>query len=416
MIAPFTRSEFKHRQQAARGRLAELGLDACLITSPENIYYLTGLDHMGYFAYQMLVLPTRGEPVLITREMEKAVVRDMVPHVRHIGYPDGSPAGDGDPRMPVAKGAETLEPWPAPLKAAPETIPPSIPVTRDALAGLGLERGRLGLEKAGSFFPMTVAEGIQQSLPEAEFVDASGLVDAFRIRQSDHELECTREAARVSDAMMLAAIAAAGVGVSKRDVMAAIYSEMCRRGGTYPGFVPLVRATTTLEHEHGTWQDYVLAEGDLLFLEMAGCVRRYHAPMGRLVFIGEAPPEAKRINTICRDAAHAAAGAIRPGVAAGDVYRAWQAVLDGNGLESYRRHHCGYSVGIGYPPSWSGSGVPVALRAGSSLELEVGMVFHLMSWLLRSPLGDAFISDTVVVTESGCEFLTSVPGKVTVRR
>ncbi|MGL6162040.1 M24 family metallopeptidase [Microbulbifer sp.] len=415
MIAPFTRSEFRQRQEAVRAQLAELGLDACLITSPENIYYLTGLDHMGYFAYQMLVVPARGDPVLITREMEKAVVRDMAPGVRHIGYPDGSPAG-GDRQVPIAKGAETLEPWPAPLKAAPEAIPPSIPVTRDTLAGIGLERGRLGMEKAGSFFPITVAEGIQQSLSEAEFVDASGLVDAFRIRQSDHELECTREAARVSDAMMLAAIAAAGVGVSKRDVMAAIYSEMCRRGGTYPGFVPLVRATTTLEHEHGTWQDYRLAEGDLLFLEMAGCVRRYHAPMGRLVYIGEAPPEAESINAICLDAAHAAADAIHPGVSAGDVYNAWQAVLDDSGLESYRRHHCGYSVGIGYPPSWSGSGVPVALRAGSSLKLEVGMVLHLMSWLLRSPLGDAFISDTVVVTESGCEFLTGVPCEVTVRR
>jgi Xaa-Pro dipeptidase len=69
---------------------------------------------------------------------------------------------------------------------------------------------------------------------------------------------------------------------------------------------------------------------------------------------------------------------------AGDVYRAWQGVLDRNGLSDYRRHHCGYATGIGYPPSWSGSGVPVGLRPDSKMELRPGMVFHLMSWLLRS--------------------------------
>lgn len=43
------------------------------------------------------------------------------------------------------------------------------------------------------------------------------------------------------------------------------------------------------------------------------------------------------------------------------------------------------------------------------------MVFHLMSWLLRSGHGDAFLSDTIVVTDNGCEFLTTVNPHVTVR-
>lgn len=420
-LPPLSSDELVQRRDRVRAALSERGLDACLLTSPENIYYLVGLDHMGYFAYQMLILPAKGEPVLITRAMEHAVVRDQVPDIRHVGYPDGS-AADRESHVargtPVPKGAETLEPWPAPEPSRDEagSAPPSVEYTCTAVSELGLADGKLGMEKSGSFFPAALAEGIQKGLPGAEFVEASGLVDGFRIQQSPAELKCTREAARVSDAMMLTAVASTGVGVNKRDVMGALYHEMCRRGGTYPGFVPLVRATTTLDHEHGTWQDYELAEGDLLFLEMAGCVRRYHAPMGRLVFLGEAPDEAKRINDVCREAAHAAAAAIRPEARAGDVYEAWQAVLDRNGLENYRRHHCGYSVGIGYPPSWSGSGVPVGLRAGSELRLKAGMVFHLMSWLLRSPRGDAFISDTVVVTENGCEFLTTVPADLIVRR
>jgi Xaa-Pro dipeptidase len=35
------------------------------------------------------------------------------------------------------------------------------------------------------------------------------------------------------------------------------------------------------------------------------------------------------------------------------------------------------------------------------------MVFHLMSWLLRTGQGDSFLSDTVAVTDDGCEILTT---------
>jgi Xaa-Pro dipeptidase len=106
---------------------------------------------------------------------------------------------------------------------------------------------------------------------------------------------------------------------------------------------------------------------------------------------------------------------MRPGALARDVYATWQVEIDRAGLSGYRRHHCGYAVGIGFPPSWSGSGVPVGLRSDSDLELRAGMVFHLMSWLLRSGRGDYFISDTVVVTQQGCERLTQVPRTLTVR-
>ena len=114
-------------------------------------------------------------------------------------------------------------------------------------------------------------------------------------------------------------------------------------------------------------------------------------------------------DTQVRDAARA--GASRPS----EVYDAWQRRVDKAGLAGYRRHHCGYAVGIGFPPSWAGSGVPIGLRAGSNMELRAGMVFHLMSWLLRTGKGDYVISDTVVVTETGCEVLTKTPRSVIVR-
>lgn len=415
----FEDAEYERRRGLVRKAMSRRGLDACLIASPENIYYLTGLDHMGYFACQLLLFPAKGDLVLITRAMERATVRDQVPDVIHVGYSDGT----APPAVEGGDDSAVYEPWVmtagAPIrdlsKRPPLTPSAAVRTAVKALHDAGLAQAHLGMDLNSTFLPHAIAEGIMAGTPRAQWHDLESLVDDVRIVQSPVEIELTRQAAKVSNSMMMSAIAAAGSEVNVNDVMAALYDAMFRRGGTYPGFVPLVRTTRNLEHEHGTWEDRALEPSDLLFLEMAGCVRRYHAPTGRLVFVGAAPGEAERINAVCQEAMLAAAGAIRPGVRAGDVYERWQGALDRHGLAHYTRHHCGYSVGIGYPPSWSGSGVPVGLRRDSELELKEGMVFHLMSWLLRSGRGDAFLSDTVVVTDDGCEFLTTVGRDVVVR-
>jgi Xaa-Pro dipeptidase len=421
----FPPEEFASRRRQVRALMSRNGVDALLISTPENIYYLSGLDHMGYFAYQMLVLPLQGKPILVSRAMERAAVADQVPDVTHYGYSDGS-----KPLPPVDTDEEEATPnlvdltsefdgsvFVEPALRARATLPEApVETTCRALAEAGLGNGHLALEEGGSFLSYRIADGIKRGMSDATWTDGTGLVDQCRQVQSPLELGCTRQAAVISDAMIQAGAAAAGVQVNKGEVMAAIYDAMFRRGGTYPGFVPLVRSSTSLVHEHGTWDDAELAPDDILFLEMSGCSRRYHAPIGRLVFLNTAPTSAYRAQEVCHEALMAAKDAIRPDVVAGDVYERWQSVLDKNGLSGYQRHHCGYSIGIGYPPSWSGGGVPLGLRAGSDMRLKAGMVFHLMSWLLRSDYGDSFLSDTVVVTDDGCDMITTTHRRVAVRR
>jgi Xaa-Pro dipeptidase len=414
--------------ELVRKAISERGLDGMLISSPENIFYLTGLNYLGYFAYQILVVPLDGAPALITRAMEHATIRDKVPGVRHVKYSDGvaplpplTESGDLELAGPdVAPGG--LRPWSTSLGVPTRVAQSGASIfegparaTADAIKDVGLGKGRLGFESSSSLFPYGIGQAIIEALPEATFEHANNLVTDVRLIQSPSELKYTRAAARITDSMMLGAVAAAGPAVPQPDIMAAIYQQMFHRNGTYPGFVPLVRATHTLEHEHGSWGDQRLAARDILFLEMSGCIERYHAPAGRLAFIGSAPRRAHDMHKVCEEAIDAAADKIRPGVLAENVYAAWQGVVDRAGLEGYRRHHCGYAVGIGFPPSWSGGGVPLGLRAGSTMQLRAGMVFHLMSWLLLTGKGDYFLSDTVVVTDRGCERLTKVSRDVIVR-
>src|SRR3546814_21006244 len=49
--------EYDTRLAAMRAFMLERRLNAVLLSAPENVFYLTGLDHLGYFAPHMLLVP-----------------------------------------------------------------------------------------------------------------------------------------------------------------------------------------------------------------------------------------------------------------------------------------------------------------------------------------------------------------------
>jgi Xaa-Pro dipeptidase len=91
---PFTDAELARRVAATREQMAARDLDMILLSSPENIFYLVGLDHWGYFAPTVLIVPSEGELVLITREMERVVIRNQVRNAVFVGHTDSENAAD----------------------------------------------------------------------------------------------------------------------------------------------------------------------------------------------------------------------------------------------------------------------------------------------------------------------------------
>ena len=70
----FPLSEYKDRLVRLREKMIERGLDVAMINSPENMFYLSGYETPGYYAYQALVLPREAEPVMVVRLLEETNV------------------------------------------------------------------------------------------------------------------------------------------------------------------------------------------------------------------------------------------------------------------------------------------------------------------------------------------------------
>jgi Xaa-Pro dipeptidase len=371
---PFAPQELFGRQDRLREALGRARLSGGVYFAPEDIYYLTGYNTPGhYYGFQALVVPADGEPFFVCRQVEESNVLARSVVSRRWVFTDTD-------------------------------VPAQVLIS--ALTADGMSDGRLEVDVD------SVAIAPRQfSLLEAW---AGGRIDSqarclrtLRAVKSDAEVALLREAAAVMKAGIGAAIDAVAVGATELDVAAACYSALIRAGGEYPGMPPMVASGNRAGIAHATWEGRRTIEaGDTVLLEIPGCVKRYHACQARTVSVG--PPSAENRRRMdaalrCREAALAK---LRPGVTCGEVDAALRASLRETGFDKHHLHRAGYGLGIAYPPHWDEGGI-VSLRAGDETVLQPNMVFHLVPSLIVPELnGHVGFSETVRVTEDGCEVLT----------
>ncbi len=368
----FSSREYGRRSSGLRARMAAQGIDTLLILIPENICYLTGYETIGYASFQTLVIRHDAE-LLFIREMERTVAETTTWVERFETF--------GDTDDPVERLAAVL-------------------------GHRGWPQGRIAVELTGWFISPLMMDRLRRRL--GEVVDGSGLVEQGRRIKSGEEIALIRRACRVTEAGMAAALGAIRPGATENGVAAAAYGAMMTAGSDFFVGDPIVTSGWRSGVGHFTFANRQLEPGDTILVELGGCQRRYFGPLMRGAVIPPVRDEVRRMAATIIQALDASIAAIRPGVTSGAVDAACRTILENAGYEPYFRKRTGYSVGVAYGPDW-GEGHVISLRRDDPTPLEPGMVFHIPP-ALRVPreYGLGF-SETVLVTERGCEVLTQFP-------
>ena len=368
----FPREEYARRQALAREGLAAAGLDALVVTGPENIFYLTGQQTPGYYTFQALILPTEGDPVFLIRQLEyfNFIANTFISDA--VVYQDGE-----DPLGRLVKLIESR----------------------------GLASRHIAIDKRGWFLPIAVYEALQARLGTID--DGAGVIERLRAIKSPLEVEKLEKAATYVDEGMRAGLAAVRAGATENDLVAAMMGAAIAAGSEYFGMEPLVSVGPRTGVPHGTWRRREIAKGDPAFLEMAACHDRYHAALMRSAWIGEPPKEAAEMMKVCQEALQVSLDAIRPGEACEVPHIACQKVIDRAGYTENFKKRLGYSVGISFAPDW-GEGAILSLNAGEKTELQPGMTFHLPPALRIYGRFTVGVSETIVITETGYRALGTV--------
>ena len=154
--ALFPDAEYAARLRAVRGRMAEQGLDALLVTDPANLFYLTGYDAWSFYTPQLLFVPAEGELLLFLREMDAngAFRTARLDPGQIVGYPE---------RYVHRPHLHPFD-WVAFALRRRGRVAPAA-------------RGCVGLEMDSHFFSPKGYRSLVNALPEWTLVDAFDLVN-----------------------------------------------------------------------------------------------------------------------------------------------------------------------------------------------------------------------------------------------
>ena len=381
MTFPF--EEYERRLGELRRHIEERHMDAVVITDPENIMYLTDYQTTGYSFFQALVVPLEGEPFMITRAMEESNVvhRTWVELTRP--YPD---TGD------------------------------AVQMLMDALREFGLDKKRIGYERNSYYFPAYQQDFIHTTMTEGKLLDCFGIVEEGRICKSKVEIDLMRKSAHATEMGMKAGLEASVAGATENEIGAAISAAMFRAGGEFPAVMPYVTSGPRTMIGHATWEGRTVQPGEHVFLEVGGCYRRYHTAMMRTVVLGELKGSMYKAQELMKEALHAVHTNVQPGMTVSDVDNMIRAIISSNTVGARLITRSGYSIGIAFPPSWD-EGYILSLKQGDSTVLKEGMTFHIIPWMWGVD-GDKTcgISDTIYITDKGCESFFSLDLDFTVKR
>lgn len=368
MTFPF--AEYQRRIDELRGRMQKRLLDAVVISDPENLMYLTDYQTTGYSFFQALVIPLDNEPFMITRKLEESNVyaRTWVEITRP--YPD---TGD------------------------------AIQMLVESLREFGLNGKHVGYERNSYFFPAYHQDSIHTTFTDGRLLDCFGIVEQGRITKSPVEIEIMRKAAHATEAGMMAGFEACVAGATENEIGAAISAGMFRAGGETPAVMPYVTSGPRTMIGHATWEGRVVQPGEHIFLEVGGCYRRYHTAMMRTIVLGDMTDTFYKAQQKMKFALQRLKEIMRPGLTVSDADNLVRAIITDNDIGGRLITRSGYSIGIAFPPSWD-EGYIISLKQGISTVLEEGMTFHIIPWMWGVE-GDKTmgISDTLYVTENGCE-------------
>ena len=374
--------EARIRTLNLQARMRDLGVERAVFTDESSIAYLAGF--WGYLGIEfgrpsMLVVHAADAPVVITPLMESEMVAEMT--------------WVEDVRTWEDMGQRT---W---GRALAETI-------GEKPKEIWVERGSI---------PALVRNHLDENYPGVPIKDISAVLGEMRMIKTPFEIEVMKEAGQIAGAMMKAAHDSLQEGAREYESALAVIEAGSRKAATFltdkgwDRFVsPMIHnlqilqsgKETSMVHRRASVRKYQRADPVYFcFCNMAQ-FKQYKLGFDRMFHIGEVRDDAARVQEAAIDAQQAAIVSIRPGIEAQDVAAAANEVYAEHGYKTGYR--TGRSIGVAYLEA-------PELKTGDTTILQPGMTFAVDGGISIDGITAGRIGDSVVVTETGFDYITEYP-------
>lgn len=370
----FPSSEYRGRVARLQGQMAGDGLDAILLTTPADIFYVTGFLTRFWESPArpwFVVVPAGGDPVAV---------------------------------IPVI-GAELMgRTWIADIRTwdAPDPEDDGLSLLAETLVGLTAQGGRIGLPSGLEThvrMPLADLHRLERALAPRDLADATATVQRVREIKSEAEIAKIRAAcavaARAFDRVPDFARPGRGLDAVFRDFQIALLQE----GADWVSYVAGAAGPNGYGDVISPAGPEPLASGDVLMLDTGAVREGYFCDFDRNYAIGPVSDQVRRVHGALWQATEAALAALRPGMRACDAHRILAGATARHGAEP-AGGRLGHGLGVTLTewPSFTPRDRTV-LREGMVLTLEPGAVVAPGRILVHE--------ENVVLRADGCALLSA---------
>jgi Xaa-Pro aminopeptidase len=338
--------------------LPEIGADLLLVTSLVNVRYLTGF--------------TGSNAMVLVGPDTRAFVTDF--------------------RYVEQSAAEMVGDW-------ERTISPDLIETLPDL----LPEGKLRLAFEDAHMSVRTHGRMRELIPErVELVAGGDAVESLRAVKDADEIRRIGEAAKVADAALRQIMEQGLVGRTELDVAVALERAMEDLGAQCRAFPSIVAAGPHGALPHAQPRDVEIGRNELVVIDWGAELDGYCSDCTRTLATGDLPDATLEAYDLVHQAQLAGLRAVTAGVGGRDADSAARDVISDAGHGEHFGHGLGHGVGleIHEAPRLSQRSDSV-LSSGNVVTVEPGVY-------LPGQFG-VRIEDLVVVTETACQILTSVP-------
>jgi Xaa-Pro dipeptidase len=382
MRLPFAAEEFADRREKILEEMQRRGMDAALVSSGPNFFYLTGMPIAVSLGVFTLLLRKDGRGFWLGRRTEMSNVRVFT---ELTGWSEEGAAipDEEDSNDALARGVTRI-------------------VGREAIIGVELSTG---------FLSPAGLETFKRAAPGLKIVNSSGMVESLRVIKSPNELRLLRQSGRMTADTMQKGISRISEGMTDSALSSVLYAEALQLGSESFAWGPTVTVGKRSAMAHSTFANVPISRGELINMEMGAVVSRYCAPVFRIAIIGQPSDEIRRFHDASLAGLMAGLEKIGPGMTSHDADRIVREAISRAGFVEYFTVRAAYSVGIAFPPTWDEDYI-MKLRPNDQRIVKPGMVFHLVPALYKIGLGAVCCSSSIEVTENGVDRLTPIEPKL----
>jgi Xaa-Pro aminopeptidase len=344
------------RRRRLRQWLAENNCDAFVVTSPANVFYLSGFRGEG-----VLVIGARDGLSTDRRyEIEAASVsgRWQVYHHR-----DGHLSG----------AAEHLR---------------------------KLEAKRVAFE--ANHLVYSGFETLAGKVGGLDPVPTRQVIERLRAVKDRSEIAQMTRAAQIMDGALERVARKLKAGKTERDMARELEHLALTDGAESMAFETILAFGPSAALPHARPGDRVLESGQVVTIDCGAKAGGYCSDITRTYVVGRPDKTTREVYQAVYDAQQAAMKAARAGMRAADLDAVARESLSRRGFVEEFSHGLGHGVGLE---------VHELPRVSPRSEdvLEVGMVITIEPGVYLEGWGGVRIEDSVVITKSGCEVLTQAP-------